>query len=182
MSEVSNSNNSWMSKNQQYLLACMEQVKSYLRALPSSEAKPQPAPLWEGGQQQPPALNRLCGIFGLTYFERMILLLCAAEELDSEVSKLCAQMHGNPSAAYPSFSIALAAFPDPYWSALSPTAPLRLFRLVSPLGLPQVPLTSCQLRIEERILHYLTGISYLERSMQGIVEPVHNDAPIVESQ
>jgi AAA+ superfamily predicted ATPase len=111
----------------------------------------------------------------------MVLLLCAAEELDSEVPRLCAQVNGNPNAAYPTFSIALSVFPDPYWSALSPTAPLRLFRLVSPIGLPQVPLTRCQLRIEERVLHYLTGISYLDKSLHGIVEQVRDDAPVAES-
>jgi AAA+ superfamily predicted ATPase len=175
---------SWTSKNQKYLLARMEQVKGYMTGCPpgSAESKQQLAPLWDD-EQQPPALERLCRMFGLSDFERMVLVLCAAEELDSEVSKLCAQMNGGSAeAAYPSFSIALAAFPDPHWSALSPAAPLRLFRLVTPLGLPQVPLTRCQLRIEERVLHYLTGISYLDKAIHGIVEPVRNDAPIVESQ
>lgn len=172
---------SWTRKNQQYLLTCMEQAKGYLSGHPGSEPKPRPAPLWED-KQHLPALEQLCRTFGLTSFERMTLLLCAAEELDSEVSKLCAQMNGSPNAAYPSFSIALAAFPDPHWSALSPASPLRLLRLLNPIGLPQVPLTRCQLRIEERVLHYLTGISYLDKSLQGIVEPVQNDAPIVQSQ
>jgi hypothetical protein len=171
---------SWAGKNQKYLLACMEQVKGFLCAPPRTQAKPQPAPLWD--HEQLPAVECLCRTFGLSDFEKMVLLLCAAEELDSEVPKLCAQIHGNPASAYPSFSIALSAFPDPHWSALSPTAPLRLFRLVSPIDLPQVPLTRCQLRIEERVLHYLIGISYLDKAMRGIVEPVRDDAPIVESQ
>lgn len=157
----------------------MGQAKDLLRSLPGTEVKPKPWPLWE--DEQPSALERLCRTFGLSGFERMILLLCAAEELDSEVSRLCAQANGNPNAAYPTFSIALAAFPEPHWSALSPTAPLRLFRLVSPIGLPQVPLTRCQLRIEERVLHYLTGISYLDKSLQGIVEQVRSGAPFAES-
>jgi hypothetical protein len=139
-------------------------------------------PSWKD-EEKPPALDHLCETFGLSEFERNVLLLCAGEELDSEVSKLCAKAHGTPDAAYPSFSIALAVFPNAHWSALSPTAPLRLFRLVNFVGLPQVSLTRCQIRVEERVLHYLTGIAYLDKSLQGIVEPVlDRAAAIVESQ
>ncbi len=172
---------SWTLKNQQYLLACMEQVKRLLKCqLPKTDVIPEPEPSWDG--EPPPAIERVCQTFSLSSFERLVLLLCAAEELDSEVSGLCASAYRNHDVSYPTFSIALAAFPDPHWSALSPTGPLRLFKLVSPLGLPHVPITRCQLRIEERVLHYLTGISYLERSLHGIVEQVKDDdAPAVKS-
>jgi AAA+ superfamily predicted ATPase len=170
---------SWMLKNQQYLLTCMEQAKGFLKGHPSKgedDDKLEPEPFWDG--EPLPAIEHLCQTFSLSSFERLVLLLCAAEELDSEVSGLCAVAHGNQNASYPTFSIALAAFPDSHWSALSPTAPLRLFKLVSPLGLPQVPITRCQLRIEERVLHYLTGISYIERSLHGIVEQVRYDTTV----
>jgi AAA+ superfamily predicted ATPase len=165
---------SWTLKNQQYLLTCMEQTKAFLKGHPSkSDHKLEPEPFWDG--EPLPAIEHVCQTFSLSSFERRVLLLCAAEELDSEVSGLCAVAHGNQNASYPTFSIALAAFPDPHWSALSPTAPLRLFKLVSLLGLPQVPITRCQLRIEERVLHYLTGISYVERSLHGLVEHIRYD-------
>jgi AAA+ superfamily predicted ATPase len=165
---------SWTLKNQQYLLTCMEQTKAFLKGQPSkADDKLEPEPFWNG--EPLPAIEHVCQTFSLSSFERHVLLLCAAEELDSEVSGLCAVAHGNQNASYPTFSIALTAFPDPHWSALSPTAPLRLFKLVSLLGLPQVPITRCQLRIEERVLHYLAGISYVERSLHGLVEQVRDD-------
>jgi AAA+ superfamily predicted ATPase len=167
---------SWTLKNQQYLLACMEQTKAFLKGHPSrsDDKKLEPGLLWNG--EPLPAIEHVCQTFSLSSFERQVLLLCAAEELDSEVSGLCAVAHGNQNASYPTFSIALSALPAPHWSALSPTGPLRLFKLVSLLGLPQVPITRCQLRIEERVLHYLTGISYVERSLHGLVEEVRDDA------
>ena len=61
----------------------------------------------------------------------------------------------------------LAAFPGAHWSALAPASPLRRFRLINLHGLPQVPVTQCQLHIEERVVHYVAGISYLDESLQG---------------
>jgi AAA+ superfamily predicted ATPase len=172
---------SWTIKNQQYLFACIEQSKGFLkRHLSKAAVKPDPDPIWEG--EPIPAIERLCQTFSLSSFERLILLLCAAEELDSEVSGLCATAYGDLDTSYPTFSIALAVFPEPHWSALSPTGPLRLFKLVTPIGLPQVPVARCQLRIEERVLHYLAGISYLDRSLHGIVEQLRDDTLAVNSQ
>lgn len=169
---------SWTGKNQQHLVANVEQLKDMLRSQ-GAKIQPKPAPPWD--DEQPSALQSLCQMFGLSAFERMTLLLCAAQELDSEVPRLCAQVNGNPNSAYPTFSIALSVFADPHWSALLPTSPLRLFHLVNLMGLEQVPLTMCQLKIEERVLHYLTGISYLDRSLHGKVGQVRDDLPATES-
>jgi AAA+ superfamily predicted ATPase len=170
---------SWTSKNQQYLVAYIEQAKEMLRSMPT-KIQPKPAPMWDDNEQ-PSALQTLCQTFGLSDFEKMTLLLCAGQELDSDVPRLCAQIHDNPNSTFPTFSIALALFSDPHWSALLPTSPLRVFRLVTPIGLEHVPLTMCHLKIEERVLHYLTGLSYLDRSMRGIVEQVRDDLPASES-
>lgn len=184
MTATDEESESWTRENQKYLSACIEQVKGFLKAsLSNVDSKPEALPTppsWKGNEDEgstmpPPAIERLSRTFSLSGFERFVLIMCAAEELDSEVPKLCAKAHGSQNAAYSTFSIALAAFPDAHWSALSPTSPLRLFRLISPMGLPQVPITRCQLRIEERILHYMTGISYLDRSLQGVFEQIRDD-------
>ena len=47
-----------------------------------------------------------------------------------QLRPLCAAAQGDPQRAYPTFSLALAALPEPHWSALTPAAPLRHWRLI----------------------------------------------------
>ena len=70
----------------------------------------------------PPALVALAQRTGLSRFERDVLLLCAATELDPSIRGLCADVHGNDAMAYPTFALALTVLPDPAWEALAPTA------------------------------------------------------------
>jgi SpoVK/Ycf46/Vps4 family AAA+-type ATPase len=180
----------WERHNQQYLVACIGQVKALLKSHIERDYKgnvlPLQKPLWEEEEEADtaikPAIEYVCETFGLSGFERLILILCAGVELDSEVSELCAKAQGSPSATYPIFSLALAAFPEAHWSALAPTSPLRRFRLIYLQGIPHVPITRCQLQIDERVLHYLAGVSYIDKSLQGTMQPVCVEALISESQ
>jgi AAA+ superfamily predicted ATPase len=180
--------NAWESKNQQYLVSCVGQVKDMLKSYTEKGGGNAGAlttlqvPPWEQTDELKPAIEYVCETFGLSSFERLVLILCAAIELDSEMSVLCAKAQGNPSAEYPTFSLALAAFPGGHWSALAPASPLRRFKLIKLHGLPQVPITKCQLHIEEKIVHYLAGVSYLDESLQGGMEPVRVEAQISDSQ
>jgi ATPase family associated with various cellular activities (AAA) len=128
----------------------------------------------------PAALDVLCEAFGLSPFERDVLVLCAGVELDATLGALCALAHGDARRPFASFGLALAALPDPEWGALCPTAPLRRMRLVEVA--PGEGLTSAALRIDERILHYLTGLSYLDERLRAIVRPVPPPAPLLSSQ
>ncbi len=119
----------------------------------------------------PSALDTLCEAFALSPFERDVLLLCAGMELDSHFAAHCAAAQGDPQRPYPTFSLALAALPDAHWSALTPGAPLRRWRMIE-VGTGNA-LTISPLRIDERVLHYLTGVSYLDERLQGFVEPLH---------
>jgi hypothetical protein len=116
------------------------------------------------------ALDALCACFGLTGFEREVLVLVAAMELDPSTSGRCAAASG---LGYPSFGLALAALADSHWDALPPSAPLRRWDLVH-LGRSDEGggLTSSPLRIDERILHFLIGVSYLDERLRGLVRPV----------
>ncbi|MBB4700558.1 ATP-binding protein [Sphaerisporangium siamense] len=116
------------------------------------------------------ALDMLCSCFGLTVFERDVLVLAAAMEVDATTASRCAAAAGDPYRAYPTFSLALAAFPDPHWSALTPVAPLRRWGLVE-LDATVSPVTG-RLRVDERVLHFLAGISYLDTRLRGLVTPV----------
>ena len=120
----------------------------------------------------PPALETLCGTFGLSPFERDVLLLSAGVELDSSFAPLCAAAQGDPSRTYPTFSLALAALPEPHWSALTPAGRLRHWRLIE-LGAGS-SLTLSPLRIDECVLHFLTGTPHLDERLVGLVEPVRS--------
>ena len=92
-------------------------------------------------------------------------------ELDSSVGSLCAAAQGtDETMGYPTFSLALASLPDGHWSAITPAAPLRFWRMIGLSG--DRSLTQDRLRIDERILHYLTGVQYIEERLTSLVEPV----------
>jgi len=140
----------WQTANQRALTAAVARV----RALVAREPVTAPEP--EG---PPAALATLCAAFGLTEFERDLLLLCAAPELDSSFPLRT-----------PTFAAALASLPGAHWTALTPAAPLRRWRLVE-LGAGDI-LAEAQLRIDERVLHYLVGVSYLDPRIAALVSQV----------
>ncbi len=102
------------------------------------------------------ALERLCQIFQLSAFERNILLLCAGSAIDSRFELLCAAAQGAPHKSYPTFSLAYTVFPQVHWSAMTPDAPLRHWRLLTFAEV--TAFMHSPLQIDERILHYLAGI------------------------
>ena len=120
--------------------------------------------------QAPPALDVLCETFRLSRFERDILLLCAGVELDGAFASRCADTLGQRHPMGPTYSLALAALPDAHWSALAPGSPLRRWRLVEIK--PGESVTASPLRIDERILHYVAGISYLDPRLESLLEPL----------
>ena len=121
-------------------------------------------------RDEPPVLEALAAAFGLSPFERDVLLLCAGVELEARFGSLCASAAGDEGTRRPSFSLALAALADPHWSALAPAAPLRHYRLVEVEAGESV--VTSPLRIDERVLHHLTGIDYLDERLHGLVAPV----------
>ncbi|NBE52173.1 ATP-binding protein [Streptomyces boluensis] len=110
-------------------------------------------------------LTALMSCFGLSTFERDLVLLTAAQELDPTTAARCAAASGDPERAYPTFSLALAALADPHWSALTPVAPLRRWRLLDLED--ESRLTRSRLRLDERILHFLLGSPYLDSRLHG---------------
>jgi hypothetical protein len=175
----------WQSQNQALLVAALDGVKTLLRrhadrgqsataknnGTPGEEtvSTPDRPVLRHDLRIEPlPALDTLCAGFGLSPFERDVLLLCAGIELDSTFATLSAAAQGEPSRNYPTFSLALAALPGAHWSALAPDAPLRRWRLLEVGAGPA--LTVAPLRIDERVLHYLVGVHYLDERLAGMVE------------
>ncbi|MBD1867186.1 ATP-binding protein [Cyanobacteria bacterium FACHB-471] len=125
-----------------------------------------------------PTLNRLCIQFRLSEFERNVLLLCAAMELDVSFANLCAEIQGDRQ-AYPTFNLAMTAFAEPHWGAVLPDHPLRHWRLIE-VGAGQTLMLS-PLRIDERILHYLVGLHSLDERLKGMIQPVLTQDKLVPS-
>ncbi len=132
-------------------------------ALPDVSRETTPEP-------ETPALAILCRTFRLSSFERDLLLLCAAVELDAAFAPLCAAAQGDPNRPYPTFGLALAALESPHWSALLPAAPLRRWMLIRSSF--ERGLTSSPLRIDERILHFILGLQYLDEELTETVKPL----------
>jgi hypothetical protein len=119
-----------------------------------------------------PAIESVARAFGLSPFERDVLLLCAAAELDADVARLCASLNGDPQLRAPTFGLALAVLPETHWSALSPDGPLRQYRLIDVL--PGPTLTTSPLRVEERVLHHLAGVECTESRFAGLIETLED--------
>jgi ATPase family associated with various cellular activities (AAA) len=173
----------WIDLNQRHLTAALAEVRTCLERHaeaggqsgggPTTGNEAAPSATIEANPGEPlPALEMVSRIFGLSAFERAILVLCAGIELDSSLAGLCAAAQGNVARPYPTFSLALAAFPKPHWSALNPAASLRRRRLIEVANQPGVPLTTSPLRIDERILHFLTGLQHLDERLAGLLHPV----------
>jgi hypothetical protein len=155
----------WMDANRRYLMAEVGRVRAVLEDRTAAAVRPPQAGA-DGIVE--PALDRLCAVFQLSEFERDVLLACAGMELDSRFAAACSAAQDNPRHTYPSFSLALGAFCGAHWSAISSAAPLRYWKLIE-VGAGETVTTS-PLRIDERILHFLTGTSYLDERLQGLAE------------
>jgi hypothetical protein len=152
----------WAGGNQQHLVAAVADVKAALERHRAGEGPARNAAARPSSLSPPPALDRVTEAFGLSGFERAVLVLCAGTELDAEVAALCG--------SGPTFGLALAAFEGAHWSALTPDAPLRRWRLVELPG--NGPLTSATLRIDEHVLHVLAGVPGADPKLTGIASRV----------
>jgi hypothetical protein len=115
--------------------------------------------------RSPAAIDILVQKFGLSGFERDLVLLCAGVEFDAQFAEMV-RTKGETSL---NFGFALAMLPGAHWSAIAPTAPLRFWRLIEVR--PGDALTSAPLRIDERVLHYLAGVPHLDERLHGLVRP-----------
>ncbi|MDX2100064.1 MAG: AAA family ATPase [Leptolyngbyaceae cyanobacterium bins.59] len=178
----------WQVENHSYLMTALASVREQLLRHAdqnlSSDRESTSTPVRRDRRKakpgaDPPALQKICTIFGLSEFECALLLLCAGMELESSFAPLCAAAQGDPQRTYPTFSLALAALPHAHWSALTPAAPLRHWRLIE-MGAGSC-LTTSPLRIDERILHYLIGVSQLDDRLMSFVTPVEANDDLVLS-
>jgi hypothetical protein len=163
--------NHWREANQRFLISTLARVRKALErhaGTPPEERDDTPPSEPDVAMPVPAALETLCAAFDLSPFERDVLLMCAGVELDSGFAAAVART----GREHPTFGLALAALPEAHWSALTPEAPLRYWRLVEASG---DSLTSGPLRVDERVLHHLAGVPYLDERLLGIVDPVREE-------
>lgn len=127
----------------------------------------------------PSALDLLCSTFGLSDFERSVLLLAAGIELDSEFEILVSSLLGGDNYSLPSLSLVLAALPDAHWSTITPNAPLRYWRLIEVT--PHQSITKSTFSIDEQVLNYLVGLPHMNESLFGITDPYLKQTELVPS-
>ncbi|SHN53042.1 ATPase family associated with various cellular activities (AAA) [Geodermatophilus obscurus] len=153
----------WAEANQKYLVAHLARISARL------EGRTLPEPGWQG-PGGPPAMDVVCTAFGLSPFERDMLLLAAGAQLDSGFRAAVAA--ADPGSGHPSFGMALATLDGAAWEAITPGAPLRYWRLVDLAG----ELTTGRLTADEAVVHFLAGVPTLDPRLDGVVQP--DDGPV----
>jgi hypothetical protein len=137
------------------------------------------------GAQGHGALDVLAARFGLSEFERDVLVLAAATELAADLPALCALAHQEPQKPYATFGLALAALPGAYRNAANPDAPLRRFRLVEPEGEGAAAgsgIMHARLTAPEPVRQFLLGAPVLDARLRAVLEPVAWPEALMPSQ
>jgi MoxR-like ATPase len=163
----------WTELNRQWLVAAIARLRQRLETRHAA-GQGDPEPIGDCiafGEESgfTPALVHCAAIFGLSPFERELLLLVAGLELDQGLRAAVTTLNSGVSAGA-SYGLAFAALTGPHWDALSPNAALRHWRIVTPE--PGGNLTHAPLRIDERVLHYVAGIAATDPALAGMASVV----------
>jgi hypothetical protein len=167
----------WEAMNGAYLAAGLAWTRERLSG---GGDDPDVARWWEAGAEAEPAaaLELLGDRLGLSRFERSVLMLTAATELDPGIAARCAEAHGDPRAAYPTLGLALTVLPGAAWDVVSPQRPLRYWRLIE-LDEPRAgALTATRIRIDERIVSFLKGLNAMDERLAPVVHAVAAELPL----
>ncbi len=156
----------WTSANQQLLVAEFARIRALLVQEDGAVAQGN-LERCAARLRTPAAIDSLSECFGLSPFEREVLLLIAGVEMDAALARACRDSSGH---AFATFGLALAALPDAHWSAIAPQEPLRRWRLVEVDD--AAGLTSGRLRLDERVLHFLAGLNGLDHRLADLLSPL----------
>ena len=157
------------------------------------------------GDRALPAPETIGRLFGLTPFERDVLLLCVALELDPAFERLFAYVQDDVTRKYatPHLAVALLAGPSAEsgdrvssrdvvdrgrrealraaHASFQPDAPLRRFCLVNVDAAP-TPTGGllCPLQLDSRVVDYLRGVNRVDERVADVIQPVAT-APLAPS-
>ena len=173
--------NEWYAQNQLQLSTELQLLREDIHRCLGK----QPLTVAENNDTQNPSdftsgLDDLCTLFQLTAFERKVLVLCAAVQLDGEFSQLCGQLLGKEELAQPNFDVALRLFFNSQWLPFSPQCGLRRWQLVE-LQEPSQPNLS-PIRINETILHFIAGFGSEDTALAALTIPNSGLPTLADSQ
>jgi hypothetical protein len=169
----------WTFTNQRALVAEFARLKAQIAGEDTKAAESELAAV-RGFLREPAAIDVLVDAFGLSNFERDILLLCAGVEMNAGLAAAVAQSLGTIAPTSVTLGGAVARLAEPHWSALTPVSPLRAWRLIEVCD--ERSLASSRLSLDERLLHYIAGLNYLDPRLQDIVRPHADEALLSNSQ
>ena len=159
----------WTIANQKLLVAEFARLKSVLQPTTKKTAGAKAIAEARRALREESAIDWLSTAFGLSAFERDLLLLCAGAEMDADLARACAVVQGDTTRPWVSFGLALATLESPHWSALTPQRPLRRWRFIEIDN--HASLATGRLRIDERVLHFLVGINEMDVRLAHSLRP-----------
>jgi hypothetical protein len=173
-----------MTANQAFLEAAVRWIRAALEAGTASApaARQARTALDDAIASQRVPFATLAERLELSPFERDLLLLTAAVEIDTAIPSLMAVAQGDPSRRYPSFALAMSIFDGPSWDAMSPSRPLRAHQLVELHQSGATSLLAAPLRIDERIAAHIKGVTYLDERLAAMVTRLPERGPLPPSQ
>ena len=158
----------WSGANQRVLVAEFARLAALLGEGTQDAVEAEAAAL-RAAMPVPAAIDTLCSLFGLSAFERDLLLLVAGVEMDARIAALCAEGNGQAHRPWASFGLALAVLPQPHWSAIAPHEALRRWRL---LEIDETTgISGGRLRMDERVLHFIAGLNALDHRLNALLQP-----------
>jgi len=159
----------WTIANQQLLVAEFARLKGVLQPTTKKTAGAKAIAEARRALREESAIDWLSTAFGLSAFERDLLLLCAGAEMDADLARACAVAQGDTTRPWITFGLALATLESPHWSALTPQRPLRRWRFIEIDN--HASLATGRLRIDERVLHFLVGINETDVRLAHLLRP-----------
>lgn len=192
--------------NQAFLKAALEWLRLLLQSRGSPEEKPRhwwcrrrkksdvsPEKIQSARQAMddaakadpPPAFAKLADNLGLSEFDRDLLLLAAAMEIDPDLPAFIAAWHRDPNHRFPTLALALSIFDEAKREsdALSPSRPLRNYQLLEVHQSGGSPLLMAHLRIDERIAELIKGENnQLDERLAALLSPISPAPSLPDSQ
>jgi hypothetical protein len=124
----------------------------------------------------PTPLDTLVDAFGLTRFERDLVLLLFAPELDPGFELLFGYLHDDVTRRYVSAHLAMGVLRPAVATAFTASAPLRRFALIhiEPPPQPAMALALRPLRLDPRVVDHLHGVARFDDLVAEVVRPLES--------
>lgn len=157
----------WAERNQLWLSRRFAYWRTRLEAGDNREERDASVAPYTDEDDDAAAL-RLAELFGLSGFESELLVVAAGVEIDAGLRDAVASAQATPRGqpVRLRFATVLGLVPDSHWDALSPVGPLRHWSLVDVDASRGFLLA--ELRIDEQVLHYLTGVASFDERLRGL--------------